>query len=359
MNFRINRYSAAALRSSLAAVAGALLLASCGGGGSGTNYVPSRLIVFGDEFSMMVKPDGSGSTDTDAKKYSINGFTPDTITPDCYSNLLWIQTLAYYYGLGFAECNDVPGATPTAFIKAEFGAKVAGVVRQIDNFLTPAPAGQGGRLVKSDLVTVMVGTNDVIELYERVRLYQTAPSDSNALTREAALTEAARRGELLADQFDRVTQYGSNDKARALYVLIPNVGDSPYGYSQESTTGGSGSRDLLKRLTIAFNDELRSKITINGRSIGQVNIYDTFNNVTNPKKPSDVTKAGILNTKDAACLDEVTILECTSSTLQPGTDTVAAASESTWLWAKDWYFGPIGHSLLGNNAIAIVNNNPF
>jgi hypothetical protein len=349
MNFRINRYSAAALRSSLVAVtvAGSLLLASCGGGGSGTNYVPSRLIVFGDEFSLMVKPDGSGPTDVDAKKYSINGFTPDTINPDCYSNLLWIQTLAYYYGLGFAECNDVPGAIPTAFIKAELGANVDDVVSQIDDFL----ASSEGTLVKSDLVTVMVGTNDVIELFERVR-----SSGSDHLEPDAAFLEAEARGRLLAAQFDKLTNK-SNTEARALYVLIPNVGDSPYGYSEELLT--PGSRDLLKNLTIALNDELRSKITINGRSLGIVNIYDTFNNITNPKKPSDITKAGILNTKDAACLDAVSIVDCTSSTLQPVNGAVAAASETTWLWAKDWYFGPIGHSLLGNNAISIINNNPF
>ena len=262
--------------------------------------------------------------------------------PNCYENPLWIQTVAFNFGLVFAECNDIPGAATTAFIRAEPAAKVDDVVNQITSFLA------GGVLVKSDLVTIMVGTNDVLELYHSVR--------SSSLSPSAALAEAVRRGRLLAAQFDRVTQYGSNDKARALYVLIPNVGDTPYAYAEESGAGGVGSRDLLTSLTRAFNDELRSKITINGRSIGQINLFDTFRTiVTDAKRAAD---AGILNIKDAACVP-ADILDCTSATLQPGTETTYAATDATWLWAQGVYFGPIGHSLLSSGALRIIDNNPF
>ena len=348
MNFRIDRWSAAALRSSLVAVTvvGSLLLASCGGGSSGSNYRPARMIAFGDEFSVITPV--TGGLAIDAKKYNINGFTPASGTvlvntePNCYENPLWIQTVAFNFGLVFAECNDIPGAATTAFIRAEPAAKVDDVVNQITSFLA------GGVLVKSDLVTIMVGTNDVLELYHSVR--------SSSLSPSAALAEAVRRGRLLAAQFDRVTQYGSNDKARALYVLIPNVGDTPYAYAEESGAGGVGSRDLLTSLTRAFNDELRSKITINGRSIGQINLFDTFRTiVTDAKRAAD---AGILNIKDAACVP-ADILDCTSATLQPGTETTYAATDATWLWAQGVYFGPIGHSLLSSGALRIIDNNPF
>ena len=348
MNFRIDRWSAAALRSSLVAVtvAGSLLLASCGGGSSGSNYKPTRMIAFGDEFSVLTPV--SGGLAIDAKKYGINGFTAASTTvvantePNCYSNPLWIQTVAFNYGLVFAECNDIPNAVTTAFIRATPGATVADVVNQITNFLNEPI----GTLVKSDLVTIMAGTNDVLELYQSVR--------SSTLTQAAALTQAANRGELLAAQFDRVTKYGSNDKARALYVLIPDVGSTPYAYAEEALT--AGSRAWLTSLTRAFNDQLRSKITINGRSIGQINIFDTYQNiVNNPKAAAD---AGILNITDAACVP-ADILQCTSATLQPAAGTVAAATDATWLWAKGVYFGPIGHSLLSSGAISIINNNPF
>ncbi len=347
MNFRINRWSAAALRSSLVAVTvvGSLLLASCGGGSSGSNYRPTRMIAFGDEFSVMVKQNPDPLA-IDAKKYNINGFTPATTNnnvvantePNCYQNPLWIQTVAFDFGLVFAECNDIPNVAASAFIRATPAAKVADVVTQITNFL----ASPIGTLVRSDLVTIMVGTNDVIELYQSVR---TGPT-----TQAAALTEAARRGRLLAAQFDRVTKYGSNDKARALYVLIPNVGDTPYAYAQTDGSGLAYNRALLTSLTRAFNDELRSTITINGRSIGQINLFDTFVNIVNNAKAA--AQVGILNITDAACVP-ADILLCDSSTLQTG------ATDATWLWAKGAYFGPIGHSLLSNGAISIINNNPF
>jgi hypothetical protein len=341
MNFRINRYSAAALRSSLVAVtvAGSLLLASCGGG-SGSTYVPTRLIVFGDEFSVLTQP--STAYALDAKKYSINGFIPGSspLAPDCYSNPLWIQSIADRFGLVFAECNDYE-LPPTAFIKARAGAKVVDVVEQIDDFLESSE----GTLVKSDLVTVMVGTNDVIELFERVR-----SSGPDHLEPDAAVLLAEERGRLLAAQFDKLTNE-SNTKARALYVLIPNVGDSPYGYEQEVLV--PGSRALLRRLTFqqkgdkfeGFNDAIRSTIKVNGRSRGQVNADSGFQNyVDNP---------GTLNVKDAACLAGTPILDCTTSTLQ------LTANETTWLWAKGGYFGPLGHALLASGAFYIINNNPF
>ncbi|OYY62559.1 MAG: hypothetical protein B7Y51_08480 [Burkholderiales bacterium 28-67-8] len=351
MNFRIDRWSATALRSSLVAVtvAGSLLLASCGGGGGGTNYKPTRMIAFGDEFSVITPV--SGGLAIDAKKYSINGFTAASTTvvanteANCYTNPLWIQSIAFNFGLVFAECNDIPNAVTTAFIRATPGATVADVVNQITNFLNEPI----GTLVKSDLVTIMVGTNDVLELYQQVRT-----SGSTDAAKSAALTAATNRGALLAAQFDRVTRYGSNDKARALYVLIPDVGSTPYAYAEEALT--AGSRALLTSLTRAFNDQLRSKITINGRSIGQINIFDTYQNiVNNPKAAAD---AGILNITDAACVP-ADILQCTSATLQPATGTAAAATDATWLWAQDVYFGPIGHSLLSSGALSIINNNPF
>ena len=338
MNFRIDRWSAAALRSSLVAVtvAGSLLLASCGGG-SGSTYVPTRLIVFGDEFSVLTQP--STAYALDAKKYSINGFTPGSVplAPECYSNPLWIQSIADRFGLVFAECNEYE-LPPTAFIKARAGAKVADVVSQIDDFL----ASSEGTLVKSDLVTVMVGTNDVIELFERVR--------SVDMSEDEAVAEAEERGRVLAAQFDKLTN-DKNTQARALYVLIPNVGDSPYGYEQEVLV--PGSRALLRRLTFqqkggtfeGFNDAIRSTIKVNGRSRGQVNADSGFQNyVDNP---------GTLNVADAACLVGTPILDCTTSTLQP------TANETTWLWAKDRYFGPLGHALLASGAFYIINNNPF
>ena len=180
MNFRVDRWSGAALRSSLVAVtmAGTLLLASCGGGNGNENqsvkFSAERLIVFGDESSLLLPP--STPTAIDARKYSINGFTADT-TPansvrDCLVNPIWVQFLAFKYGLSFAECNPSNVAV-TAQMRASNGAKVADVVAAIDAFVAA-----GGTFGKRDLITIMVGTHDILELYNSVST--------------ASLTEAGR-----------------------------------------------------------------------------------------------------------------------------------------------------------------------
>ncbi len=170
MNFRVDRWSAAALRSCVLAVtaASSLLLASCGGGNGNENqsvkFSAQRLFVYGDESSLLLPP--STPTAIDARKYSIIGFTANT-TPansvrDCLVNPIWVQYVAFKYGLVFAECNP-NGAAVTAQMRATYGAKVADVVAALDAFFAA-----GGSLGKRDLVTVMVGTHDILELYGSV-----------------------------------------------------------------------------------------------------------------------------------------------------------------------------------------------
>ena len=95
MNFRVDRWSARALRSSLVTLTtvSALLLTSCGGRGgqsSQTNrFNPTRMIVFGDESSLLLP--GSSPTAINGLKYTNNGFSPNTATIDCRANPIWVQ----------------------------------------------------------------------------------------------------------------------------------------------------------------------------------------------------------------------------------------------------------------------------
>ena len=76
----------------------AALLASCGGE-SLVAFVPARLLVFGDQSSVItLEP-----VPTQGKKYNINAVNADG-TFNCAGNPLWVQILATSYGLGFAEC---------------------------------------------------------------------------------------------------------------------------------------------------------------------------------------------------------------------------------------------------------------
>ena len=331
MNPCADRSSPRRSRTILVALAAAttMLLASCGGG-SKTDFNATRLFVLGDESSLLVP--GSGGTAIDAKKYTVNGFTSGTTTPDCAVNPLWVQTLARQYGLVFAQCNPT-SAPVTAQMLAANGAKVDDVVSSLDALLSG-----GTQFGKTDLVTMFVGANDVLEIYDSIA--------SAAITESAGVAEAERRGELLATQFDRVTN-SENTRARALYVPIPDLGDTPYGRAD------SERRRILKSLSERFNARLRSKITNNGRSIGLVDAYQLFQNIV-----TSSNKGGFRNVSQAACTTS-NVLDCTTSTLQPADGSVAAATATSWLWANDRYLSPGGQNVLGNQAVNIARNNPF
>lgn len=91
------------------------LLASCGGS-EDVDFVPARVLSFGDE-SSIINADGS--------KYTVNGIVPGSGTPgtlDCTLNPIWNQVLATSYGLTFPQCpGSVPASTPSSRILAQPG----------------------------------------------------------------------------------------------------------------------------------------------------------------------------------------------------------------------------------------------
>src|SRR5450631_4366741 len=125
----------------------AALLASCGGGQPGQHFYASRIIVFGDEFSY-IGADGS--------KYTINALVSGSTTAlDCSSNPIWVQSLAAAYGLVFPQCRGAVD-DPVSRIYAVNGAVVDDLSGQIDQQLL------NGGFSGTDLVTVLVGSNDVV-----------------------------------------------------------------------------------------------------------------------------------------------------------------------------------------------------
>ncbi len=335
MNFRVDRWSAVALRSSLVVLTtvSALLLSSCGGGGQSSQtsrFDPARMIVFGDESSLLLP--GSTSTAIDGRKYTNNGFTTGTTTPDCNANPLWVQLLAAEYDLVFAECNP-GGVTPTAQMRATAGGKVADVVAAVDAFLASTP---GNKPVPTDLITMMVGTNDVLELYNSVI--------TSALTQAAAVAEIERRGELLAAQINRLTN-DSNTLGRVMYSTVPRVSLTPFGRSKSSD-----DQVLLQLLTDSFNNSMRGQVRINGRSLGFLNASQTFTNVVD-----DVNDGGrpneIINASVPVCT--VAILSCTPLTL------VTGGTIFNHLWADDTRFSFAGHIFIGDDAVNLATSLPW
>src|SRR6185295_7548963 len=82
-------------------------------------------------------------------------------TLDCRALPIWIQGVATPYGLVFPQCNAGTTAvtSPSSRIRAVAGAKVADLAGQID----------GQQAVSTfdskDLVTVLIGQNDVLAQY--------------------------------------------------------------------------------------------------------------------------------------------------------------------------------------------------
>jgi outer membrane lipase/esterase len=353
MNFRIDQWSAAALRRGLVAVSlvGSVLLGSCGGSVSSQEFAPKRMLVFGDEANVLTG--GSPAPSRDAKKYTINGLDGNSEL-DCRLNLLWVQWLASNpdYNFVFEQCN-FNNAAVTAFNYATAGAKVADAVGQVNAWLNA-----GNSFGPTDLVTVMVGQNDIIEIYKAY----VAAGDTSQAAQDQAVTAAFNSGKTLAALFTSVITNSSNSKARALYVVIPDVGKTPYGLSQAD--GGA----LLSRMTFGvgdkyegFNLALRTNIVNNGKSLGLVDGYNLFFNLTNNTDNFannngifDLTGAGCLPANQPAYNPDAPNAYCSSSTLVNN-----ANGSAYYLWADQTHFGIQAHFLLGDRARFLAENNPF
>jgi outer membrane lipase/esterase len=290
-------------------------LASCGGGTSQVEaFVPLRLITFGDEMSAFT---------ADGKKYAVNGLAADGTTPDCKLLPIWTQVVANVYGFGFAEC-PVGTGEQKAFARAKPGARAADLKTQVQ-----AQVSAGG-FADKDLVTVMIGTNDIRDLYEQSRA-------ASAPSKDALLEAARQRGVEIATQVNALVDRG----AKVIVATIPDVGLSPWGLAQ-GATGAS----LLTELTAALNGRIRVNILNDGRFVGLV-LGDEFSQ-TAARVP---VAYSLTNATTAACA--VAPPACTSATLASG------ATADGWLWADSTWLATGGHRQLGALAEARARLNPF
>lgn len=321
-----------ALRPLLCGAAATVLLASCGGGGGQVDpFRPTRIIALGDE-SSLITPEG--------KKYSVNALVTQTDTSlpdalDCKSNPLWVQTVASGFGLVFPQCNPDKVANPAAMMYAQLGAKVADVKAQIDTHLA------NGSFGPKDLVTVLAGVNDVLELY---RQYPTqSQSDLEA--------QAAQRGQALAEQINRV----ANANGRVLFLLIPDLGLTPFAIAEKAANANTDRAVLLTSLTAKFNGQLRLGVINDGRLIAMVNGAETVQVIA--KIPAAY---GFVNIDKAAC--SVALPDCTTKTMVSVTDSAGAvttANGTTWLWADQLQMGAGLHARLGSTALSAASIHPF
>lgn len=299
-------------------VLAAALLTSCGGGQQVSQFHATRVIAFGDETSVI---------NADQSKYSVNAVAANGGF-DCLANPLWIQTVAGLYGLTFPQCPGAATVSPVSRIFAANGAVVADLAGQIDQQL-----GSGG-FAAGDLVTVLVGANDIIAQYLQYPGVGEAQLATNLDTAGAAL----------ATQVNRLAGLG----AKVLISTVPNMGLTPFAGSRPVGSTNPNSA-LLSRLSARFNDALLARLNNDGRSIGLIQLDEFLQ--ANDRATTQFGQGTYANTTLPACT--VALPRCTTATQ------VAAATTTVWLWADDRHFGATGQSNLGSLAATRAQNNPF
>jgi len=311
-----------ALRKMLSASALAMLLglSACGGGTSVVqSFAPTRIITFGDESSYL---------DPQGRKYSVNGVDPVTGLQNCALNPIWVQSLASTYGLAFPQCDPNHLAAPQGVMQAVPGSKVADVAAKVDLYFS------NSYFTNKDLVTVLAGVNDIVEIYNQF------PAQSQ----QALLDEASRRGTALADIVNRIARANG----RVIVSTLPDMGDTPFATAESLAHGDINRAEFLSSLSTSFNLAMRTELINDGRLIGLVLLDETIQGIH-----KFGSSFGYTNVSDAACLPNVAPLSCTTATLFPNT------TGKDWLWATNLLLSNGGQSTLGSLAITRAHNNPF
>ena len=305
----------------LATVASAALIAGCGGGSTQQidPFAPTRVIAFGDEMGTILQ---SG------KKYTINGLNADTKLVDCKISPVWSQILAAGFGFVYPQCNTDFVALPQGIMYAALGDKVADVRDKIDQHLS------NDRFGPKDMVAIMVGVNDILELYRQFP----------AVSKDSLINEAKARGKLLADQANRI----ANADGRVLVGTIFDVGLTPFGQNEKQQQTDIDRAAFLDELSGAFNISMRLNLLNDGRLIGLVLVDETIQQIA--RFPAAF---GYSNVTQAACRTDVAPQDCTTDTL------VTDASPTQWLWAGNTLLGPNAQQRIGALAMTRARNNPF
>ncbi len=301
-------------------------LSGCGGSSSRVEaYVPTRMVVFGDEISL-INPNGS--------THSVNALKADGVTFDCVTYPVWPQIVASGYGMVFKECNPNGVTTLAANMQATAKARVADVVR------TAAPL--QGAFTPETLVTVMAGQHDILDAY--------AAYDAGTLTRAQAKAQVTAVGKTLGALVNTMANQGSG--ARVLYATPPNLGHSPYASAEVTRTGDADRQTLLRELTLDFISGLRLEVINDGRYAALITADELALSLADTTK---LAANGLTNVVEPVCLTTAVLPNCTSATLVSGAGGVA----TRYLWADAQHLGVTFHARVGLTALNRARNNPF
>jgi outer membrane lipase/esterase len=296
------------------ACASAALLAACGASSVESQLNPTRIIGFGDAFSVV----------TSGKSYTVNDSTVVTT---------WLGQLASSYGvtlntsLVYAQGNARIDSTTDAAGGSNTPIKV-----QIDNFLASNTLGA------NDLVVLNGGISDIVA--------DMAASGNTA--------NATQYGKDMGAQVRRLVTAGGKYVA---VVGVYNLGRSPWA----TVLGKTSELELASR---AFNVALKVSIADLGANVRYVDAEYYFNLLSG----SDYANYGLSNVTGLACASvdsaagigtgagQVNSSLCDTTTLNSAI--VANSSGVTYdqyLFADRLYFTPIAQRLFGVQAYSFLH----
>lgn len=307
----------------MALIGASVLVAACGGStGAIEPFKPTRMMVLGDELSLL---------QADGRKFTVNAVAADTGAIDCATYPIWVQAVATAFGLTFSQCNP-KAATVSAEMYAQAGSKAADAAAQLDRALAAGAFGE------KQIVTIYFGLNDILDLYAQYP----------AKSLDTIKAEMRQRGVVLGQLVNRVALAGP----AVLLVTAPDLGLAPFGTAQNNAfpagTGTSRSR-VLSDLTDSFNAGLRVTIINDGRLIGLVSSDQMVRDI----QPPLTSFYGYANLTDALCPSDQPVTGCTTAVTVSGSDPL------TWGFATPTLFSPGLQSRLGQIAASRALRNPF
>lgn len=309
-------------RAVVALASGVVLLAlgACGSGSIESQFIPTRVVSFGDAMS------DAGQT---GKKYTVNAA----------STRVWPEIVALNYGLALTPAASGGRAYGTANARIVNKPDAAGnaatptVKEQVDTFLA------GGAPTANDLILLQGGYSDII--FEMAKVTAGTQSGGDMLNNVA---QAARD---MAAQARRLVTAG------ARHVVVTGVytlGRSPWAVS-------IGQQNLLTQASARFNESLLIALVDDGNNVLYVDTalqYDAMS--TSPQF------FGLTNVADPVCTsvdpgpgigigaNQINSGLCTETTI------VAGQNYATYLYADRVYVTPLAHRLLGESAFSRIRN---
>jgi phospholipase/lecithinase/hemolysin len=294
------------------APAALLALASCGGGQIESQFIPTRMVVFGDALSDM----GNGGS-----RYTVND-----------STAMWVKLMALDYGVGLDK--SASGGTDYAWGNARVVLKpdAAGnnatptVKEQVDAFLAANSSFNSG-----DLVVLNGGISDIVVQMQALR--------AGTITQDQYIANVTQAGHDLAAQAKRIEAAGA---AHIAIIGVPDLKAMPWAVM-------TGQQALLSQGSTGFNNALLIDLVNEGQKMLYIDFALLFNLMA-----SDPGSYGMINSADIVCTsvdpgpgigigtNQVNSARCAPDTI------LAGATYSLYLWADALYPTPSGHSALAN-----------